>query len=217
MPVRPQRTPAGEDGFTLVEVLVAVMVLAVGVLAVLGALIPANALTSRSQVHEAATGFAEQQIEALRQQPFASLGMTAAPSPSSTSQDPNFYVHPATGSPSNCYEIQSNYQAGGTETGCEPFVPGGSVPSTAQQITGYQGLTGTYDVYVTWHLESPTNNGCVTFDGTQFCVSSSAEKRITVAVWPTSKPGTGTRTAIWLTSIVTDPNAPALSLPPPQS
>jgi prepilin-type N-terminal cleavage/methylation domain-containing protein len=204
---------AGECGFTLVEILMAMVLLLVGVLAVLGALISSSTLTLGSQVHEAAIGFAEQQIEILRQQSFASLGMTAAPSPSTDPNDPNFYTHSATASPPSCYEIQLNYQAGGSSIGCDSFVTGGTIPSTAQTITGYPGLTGTYDVYVTWHQESPPNNGCVTISSTQYCLSANAEKRITVAVLPTSRPGTGTRKPIWVTSIITDPNTPPLLLP----
>jgi hypothetical protein len=32
-------------------------------------------------------------------------------------------------------------------------------------------------------------------------------------VLPTSRPGTGTRKPIWVTSIITDPNTPPLLLP----
>jgi prepilin-type N-terminal cleavage/methylation domain-containing protein len=204
---------AGECGFTLVEIIVAMLLLTVGVLAVLGGLISSGTLTQGSQVHEAAIGFAEQQIELLRQQSFASLGMTAAPSPSTDPNDPNFYTHSATASPPSCYESQVSYQTGGSSIGCESFVTGGTVPSTAQNITGYQGLTGTYEVYVTWHQESPPNNGCVTISAAQYCLSGNAEKRIAVAVQPTSGSGTGTRKPIWVTSIITDPNTPPLLLP----
>lgn len=202
-----------ERGFTIVEVMVAMLVLTVGILAVLGSLISAGKLTLNSQVHEAAIGFAEQQIEALRQQPFSSLGMQSpVPTPSTNVNDPNFYTQT---SPTACYNIQVNYQAGGSSIGCESFVTstiGGctacTVPSTPQTITGYQGLTGTYDTYVT----SYQDNGCVIINLLSICLTG-AQKRITVAVLPTSLPGTGSRKPVWVTSIVSDPNTTPLSLP----
>lgn len=57
-----------ERGFTIVEVLIAVLVLAVGLLAVFGALVSSNQLSSGAQIHEAAITFAEEQLDNLRQE-----------------------------------------------------------------------------------------------------------------------------------------------------
>jgi hypothetical protein len=154
--------------------------------------------------------------------PYAQLGYagTNAPANSADPNNPNYYT--VTGPPA-CYDIESNYQAGGSPVGCETFantssgVTSGAVPSTPQTISGYPSLNGgTYDVYVTWHYESGANNGSVV--NTTITLVGAYEKRITVAVWPngvsgTDLAGTGTRKPVWLSAIVTDPNAPALSLP----
>ena len=212
MPLSRRRSARSQHGFTMIEVLVAILILAVGILATLGSLISAGKLTLSSQVHEAAIGFAEQQIELLRQQPFASLGMTSPlPTPSLNVNDPNFYVSPAGSSPA-CYQVYVDYQNAAGLIRCESFVTGGTVPSTPQTITGYTGLSGTYDIYVTSHLESATDNGCVTILALAYCLTG-AEKRITVAVLPSSQSGTGARKPVWVTSIITDPNTPPLSLP----
>jgi len=223
--MRGSRTAGRRDaGFTLVEVLVAVLVLSVGILGVFGALVSANQLSSGAQVHDAAVSFAEQQLDNLRQELYAvtytNFGMSGDPTAdSSNANDPNYYVS-TTSAGTPCLLAQGDSPAGW----CEPFVTQPStlcassycVPDTPQTISGYQGLTGTYDVYVTYHQELPspgTGNGCVSGGG---CLSGPDEERITVAVLPGTTlvngvpqaiPGdTGSRKPVWLSTIVTNPS-----------
>jgi|GEM_PF-5742144 len=208
-----------DHGFTLVEVVVTILLVTVGLIAVFGALISSNQLNSGAQVREAATGFAEQQLDNLRQEAaavgYANFGMSAAPSADpGNPDDPDYYVTSVNGTP--CLAVQDDFQAGGTPRWCEPFqttCSGGAacVPSTTQTISGYQGLTGTYDVYVTQHQEMPSTaqgNGCVS--GLSVCLSGASsgtadELRITIAVLPASNAGTGARKPIWVSAIITNP------------
>lgn len=225
------RLRRAEEGFSLIEVLTAAVILVVGTLFAFASLNSSTHLTYHSQAREAALGFAEQELENVRSMSYSQLGYasTNAPASSTDPNNPNYYTVAAGASGCTAgpgYQIESSYQAGGspmTDDPCEMFanasngVTGGAVPWTPQTISGYPGLNGgTYDVYVTWHYESGANNGCIV--STAICLGGAYEKRITVAVWPngvsgTDLSGTGTRKPVWVTGIVTDPNAAALSLP----
>lgn len=69
----PRRTPAREDGFTLVEVLIAATLLVVGVLGLLTMLDTANAATATVRAREGATTLARQVTEAARSVPYGAL------------------------------------------------------------------------------------------------------------------------------------------------
>lgn len=65
-----------EEGMTLIEVMVAAMVLVVGILALLTTLTSSGALTSRSERESQAVDFAQQQVESLRSLPYASIALS---------------------------------------------------------------------------------------------------------------------------------------------
>ena len=76
-----RRALADQGGFTLVEVMVAVIILLAGVLGALTLLDGANAATSRTKTREAATNLAREMIESARSVPYPELttpDMTAA-------------------------------------------------------------------------------------------------------------------------------------------
>lgn len=70
---------AGEAGFTLVEVMVAVVMLVVGVLAMLVMIEGSLASTSRTTAREQATNLARDLVERARQIPYATTTTGAAP------------------------------------------------------------------------------------------------------------------------------------------
>ena len=69
----PRRDLRRHDGFTLVEVLVAALVLVVGVLGVLGLVTQANRVTSRTKAREAAVNLGRELVEAARAVPYGDL------------------------------------------------------------------------------------------------------------------------------------------------
>ena len=81
-----------DDGFTLVELLAACLLLAVGILGVVGSLDLSRKAVSRAEVREAATHRGERELERLRALPYAQLALTAAPAASGDAADPDFYV-----------------------------------------------------------------------------------------------------------------------------
>jgi Tfp pilus assembly protein PilE len=73
------RATYGEDGFTIVEVMVAVVMLVVGVLAMLVMIEGSLSSTTRTTAREQATNLARDLVERARQVPYAQTTTSAAP------------------------------------------------------------------------------------------------------------------------------------------
>jgi type IV pilus modification protein PilV len=69
----------GEDGFTMVEIMVAIVLLVIGVLAMLVIVEGGLTSTSRTTAREQATNLARDLVERSRQVPYASTTLSAAP------------------------------------------------------------------------------------------------------------------------------------------
>ena len=69
----PERRLRGEDGFTLVEILVAIMVLSVGVLGTTRMAIQASSTTADTKAREGATNLAREVVESIVSLPYGSL------------------------------------------------------------------------------------------------------------------------------------------------
>ncbi len=76
-PVRPGA--AGEDGFTIIEVMVAMVILLVGVLGTLTIIQGSLASTSRTNAREQGTNLARDLVERTRQAAYANITMDLAP------------------------------------------------------------------------------------------------------------------------------------------
>jgi prepilin-type N-terminal cleavage/methylation domain-containing protein len=83
---------ARADGFTMVEVLVAMAVLAVGVLGLVGAFDSARRLNLLSERRTAMAHRAQLEIERLQTYPFSQLAMISKPSHSGEKSNPDYYV-----------------------------------------------------------------------------------------------------------------------------
>ena len=81
-----------EGGFTIVEVLVAAMILVAGSLAAFGMLRAATLNTQRAKATQVALDRAQQEMEALRALPDEKLALTETPPPSTNVKNPNFRV-----------------------------------------------------------------------------------------------------------------------------
>jgi type II secretory pathway pseudopilin PulG len=233
---------AGQAGLTVIEVLVAVLVITVGMLAVLGALMSAGRLTSVGQRQEQLVAYAEGQVEALHGVPFDRLGMRSTVLPPGAGQsgdpsvsgatgptDPNRYA--TAGCPAGLLglgaapglKIMADYaNPSSTELACEPFAPGDAgtpadPASASGEAVSVAGIDAHLYRYVTVH-----EPGCVDVSvlgllhlGLPIRLSSSVgEKRITVAVVPDGRAGDGVgpTAPVWTTTIVADPDAKPLGL-----
>jgi prepilin-type N-terminal cleavage/methylation domain-containing protein len=83
------RNATGERGFTLVEVMVTMVLLAGGLFAVLGLVDRGNLETGTTMRREAATNLARELVERSHALPYASLGSTATSSALRTAVDPS--------------------------------------------------------------------------------------------------------------------------------
>lgn len=73
---RPTSAARREEGMTLIEVMVAAVILVVGILSLLTVISTSGQLTTRSERESQAVDFAEQQVETLRSLPYASIALS---------------------------------------------------------------------------------------------------------------------------------------------
>jgi prepilin-type N-terminal cleavage/methylation domain-containing protein len=161
--------PAGEDGFTLVELLMAITVTAVGLMALVTGFDHSRELVSVAEKTEVASHRAERQLERILAMPYASVAHPSTPAGSTDSASPAFYVNGGTyrwdqGSTVPPSETLAVDAVNGSETLSAPLNPSTWTDSETR-------LSGEVHSFVTW-----TGAFCTTAD------RSRCAKRVTVAV-----------------------------------
>jgi prepilin-type N-terminal cleavage/methylation domain-containing protein len=175
-----------EDAFTLIEVLVAVLILTVGLLGLIGAFDSARKLTLLSERRTSMAHRAQLEIERLQAVPYSELLMTSTPPHASETTNPDYYVKE--GSP-------PEYQYGTSSSEAEHLAIASlecttlktscgviSSAPTGRECSNYDGacewkdglLKGTVYDFITWHPDSCGESAT--------CKPTEAYKRITVAV-----------------------------------
>jgi Tfp pilus assembly protein PilV len=197
------RRIAAANGFALVEVLVAALVLAVGVIGLLVAFDSARHLTLLSERRTAMAHRAQLELERLQTYPYGQLAMAAAPSHSPEKANPDYYVN--YNSPVKCTSESDGCFAWNTQvTGEEEtlvYAKNGECTTivttecgvaatspTGRKCSGQVGacewsdgpVEGTVYDFVTWHSDGHCGSGCG---------SAANYKRLTVVV--TSKVPSG--------------------------
>jgi type II secretory pathway pseudopilin PulG len=103
--------PRGQEaGFTIVEVLVAAVILVIGALTTFGMLSAATRSTERGKATQIALDVAQQELEALRGDSFEELALKATPAPSNQPLDPGYRVDSTNGTFALSREPRGNYQ-----------------------------------------------------------------------------------------------------------
>jgi prepilin-type N-terminal cleavage/methylation domain-containing protein len=158
------RALALEDGFTLFELLMAITVLAVGLIALVTSFDHSRDLVSVAEKTEVASHRAERELERILSLPYASVAHSSTPGSSENSADPAFYVS------------GTNYQYDQGSTGPQSetlaAVGGGSIGASPTTWTDSEArLTGQIQSFITW-----TGAYCTPVDRTR------CAKRVTVAV-----------------------------------
>jgi prepilin-type N-terminal cleavage/methylation domain-containing protein len=233
-----RRRLAAEDGFSLIEVMIAALMLALIAAAAAALFSTGSGSSLASQRQNALLSVAEQQIEQIREavktQGFSSLAMSAPPAAggsatlsyqSTNYTDPNHFVASASGCGSSSlgYTIEANYNntSEGTATGTEPLFtncPLGVEPLiiqsggivTPSQTVAYGAGTVTVDTYVT-----QTNLGCNTALGTGSCGNDSRRVILAVVPNPGGRFNNGPNAPLYLSTLFTNPtpsNAPNSSV-----
>ena len=191
-----------ESGFTLIEVLVAALVLSVGVAATMRVFGASGRTTLRAQAQEVAVQQAQAELERAAGVPYPALALTASAPFSSDPRNPGYRVS----------GTSFTVRAGLTE----PLVttPGqGAVaaiepgPQAFAVGTGGATISGKIYRYVTWRDENCPLSLCEGGENT---------KRVTVAITIDVTSPTDARPPVWVSTIVVDPaTAPPGSQAPP--
>jgi prepilin-type N-terminal cleavage/methylation domain-containing protein len=191
-----------ESGFTLIEVLVAALVMSVGVAATMRVFGASGHTTLRAQAQQVAVQQAQGELERIATLPYPELALTASAASSSDPQNPGFRVSGAS------FTVRAGFSeplvmtpgpgaTAGVEPGPEQFAVG----------TGEATITGKIYRYVSWRDEDCPLSLCEGGENT---------KRVTVATTIDATSTTNPRPPVWVSTIVADPaTAPPGSQAPP--
>jgi Prokaryotic N-terminal methylation motif len=158
-----QRVSEREAGFTIVEVLVAAVILVIGALTTFGLLSAATRNTERAKATQVALDMAQQELEALRSLHNEELAMTSTPPPSADQLDPDYRI--SGGRFALVREPRGSYRklvvnGGEIEGEPEKVVDGGVViPSESFEVGD---VSGTIHRYVVWRNDEACGSGCPT-------------------------------------------------------
>jgi prepilin-type N-terminal cleavage/methylation domain-containing protein len=153
------RPSTREAGFTIVEVLVAILILVIGALATFGLLTDAIRNTQRAKGTQVALDRAQQEIEALRSLPYQQLALTATPAAETNRLSPNYRVLGGTFAlvrePPSSY---ANMVVNGGKLYGGGFVEGGLVKPEESFSSG--DVSGKIYRYVVWRNDDKCGTGC---------------------------------------------------------
>jgi prepilin-type N-terminal cleavage/methylation domain-containing protein len=202
------RRAAATDGMTLVELLVAILILAIGILATFTVFDSSKRTTHVSELLESQNQVAQRELERVESLPYEEISLTAVPPTSTDAKNPGYYVGSA-----SCPTFTWNQSPGATQS--DPLVinscttPAGVGVVSPTDSTDYQGYT-VYD-FITWVTD--TSGICGSVGG---CPVANNYKRVTIEVCASGGcTSTPTSTAVRLTpttpvlvsGIVADPHA----------
>jgi prepilin-type N-terminal cleavage/methylation domain-containing protein len=188
------RRLAREDGFTLFELLIAMAVTAVGLMALVSSFDHSRDLVSNAEKIEVATHQAERQMERVLSLPYAQVAHRAALEHSGETSNPRFYVAPGGAT------YQWDQGSTGPQSGTLIVDAAGSTEIDARDwVDSESRLEGEVHTFVTWtgDLCPATVSGCPAGD--------QRGKRVTVAV--TVEGPRPLRQPVLISSLKIDPNA----------
>ncbi len=188
----------GERGLTMIEVIVAALILALGALATFGVLAAATKNAQRAKASQVALDLAQEELERLRAIPYRQLGLSSLPSHADNPLSPDHRVSGAD------FALR---RAPLGEYGPLVSNPAGFSPRS-EFFSGNPnagGVTGTVYRYVVWR----NDDSCPEAD----CPGSEDYKQIIVAVQP-KKLGGGERGYVEVQSGRVDPDLLTESTPP---
>jgi hypothetical protein len=165
-----ERPGVREAGFTIVEVLVAAVILVIGALTTFGLLSAATKNTERAKETQVAQDLAQQEVEAMHSLANNQLAMTAMPSSSSDPLNPGYRVRTGAGTFALRREPVGSYQPlvhnGGAIEGVGTSEEGKSIeggvvqPGPTHFADG--DVTGEIYRYVVWRNDEACGSACPT-------------------------------------------------------
>jgi Tfp pilus assembly protein PilV len=176
-----------EDGFTLVELLIASIVLVVGIFAVIMAFDAVRRLGSNNESQTVRAQVAEKDLQQIISQGYDAIGLSSTPTHSTNVNNPNYYVNGSTfqWDLTNSSRTETLCTSG---SGCTGSISPGPTSWTAG------GESGSIYRFVTW-----VNDTC-----TGACSSTTDFKRVTVMV--TQNDQDGPEKPLLVSTLVSDPD-----------
>jgi prepilin-type N-terminal cleavage/methylation domain-containing protein len=189
------RRLAGEEGFTLFELLIAMAVTAVGLLALVSSFDQSRDLVSLAEKTEVAAHQAERQMERVLSLPYAQVAHRTAPTHSTDTASPRFYV--ASGGGSYQWDQGSTGPQSGTLV--VDATNGSTLIDAQEWVDSESRLEGEIHTFITQtgDLCPATVTGCPSGD--------QRGKRVTVAV--TVEGPRPLRRPVLISSLKVDPTA----------
>jgi prepilin-type N-terminal cleavage/methylation domain-containing protein len=205
---RASKIAQSQAGFSLVELLVAVLILMAGTLAAVNVFASSKALSFATQRHEVAIHMAQGELERLHGLPYTQVGLSRAPDSSarleSNSNNVGFY-NGSTTTDSSSFTVKSAF--GASPALSEHLVlldsdPTGSVdPGPSAFSVGK--VSGKVYRYITWRSEACGSDSA----GRQYCPGTRNTKRLLVAVKMDAPDRHGPNKPVWVASIAIDPDS----------
>jgi prepilin-type N-terminal cleavage/methylation domain-containing protein len=191
-----------QDGLTLIEVLVAIVLLSIALLTVAGTFDSSRRLTTFAERRETAAEVGERELERLLSQGYGAL-TTTAPSTGASPSDPTYYVMstcPSASLTPPCYQWDQSGASTTANTESLVITAGAQSPGPVPWTAG--SLSGSLYRFVTW-----VDDACSACPYTKDQQTTTDYRRVTVAV---TIDGTGGPTKpILVSTIATSPVARA--------
>jgi hypothetical protein len=181
----------GEDGLTVVEVIVAGMILVVGSLGVLGMVDAASRNTFRVEQSQTVANVLQREMEEIRGLPYEQVALTTLPAHASDESNPNWRVE------------GTAFYTNRSGTALKPLVSGGSVAAGPESFE-VEDVKGSIYRYVVW-------DNCPS----SLCNDGEFLKRVIVAVKLDTTASGGVRRYQEIQSQVFDPEAEPTENPGP--
>ena len=199
--IRPQRLDA-DQGFGMIEVLIAMFVLVVGVLALFGSFESAQKLSLLSERQTVMAHRAQLEMERLQATPYKELEMKTTPTHSSSTSNPDYYVKegtPAEYQYGTSTEEKEKLVVSAKEEGAIATEPSGRECSKSIGACEWSdgNVSGSIYDFVTRHSEP----------GTLCKVETECPKRLTVVVTATVPSGNRQPVPIRVSTLISEPTA----------
>lgn len=199
----------GEQGFSLIEVMVAVLVVAVALIGTMQAFISSDHGNLATQETQAVSTAAEQALEQLRAMSYNSLALSSFPiqtgsgnptgDTSGDPEDPDYWINGTNlVIPNNFAQVTSGVLTTVASVG-EALIGGGTINPGPVTVSS-DGFNVTIYRYVTWVVDS-----CL-LGSINLCPGTEDAKRITVAA-VVAGTGTSVPKPFWLSTIIANPDA----------
>jgi prepilin-type N-terminal cleavage/methylation domain-containing protein len=202
-----RRRAAAEAGFSMIEMLVAMLVLAVGIVATLNVFSSSKAVSVVAQRYEVGVHQAQRELERLRSLTYAELGLNAQPAVGDRLTNDATRIGYFNGPTFTVKSAASGNPAVTEQLVLPATNPTGTVvpaPTTFRLDLAGADVSGKVYRYVTWRPENCGTDG----SGAQLCPGDQDTKRIVVGVTMDQKGGRAApANPIWVSSVVIDPTS----------